>query len=172
MGQIKNIKLHIVTDIKVSGVYISVMSTDEKYPCYIAIREEGSKESVELPSEKDGRLSLTAVASQFPGATGLRFKSETGSWRGVLLNDEKLFDIPLEGWGKVVYQIVKPAAEQAPAKRSREESDDENEDDLSPLEKMKRMSDDEILSNDLVVLGIPHETTEDELRTYFVQFGT
>ena len=37
---------------------------------------------IEIPSEKNGTLLLSSVAAQYPGSVGLKFKSETGAWRG------------------------------------------------------------------------------------------
>jgi len=136
---------------------------DETYPCYVKIGVEG--EFVELPTEKDGTMLLTTVASQFPGAVGLRFKTESGSWRGVRLSEDVL-DVPLEGWGESEYYVVMP--EQRAAKRKTTTIvEDEDE---SPLEKMSRMTEKEILS-DLIVMNLPFESSDADLRTHFEQYG-
>jgi len=152
---------------------------DEKYPCYINIIDEVTSESCELPSETDGTISLATVQSQFPGAIGLRFKGPTDYWRGVSLNDSEIFDVPLAGWGGTAYQVVmpdRPSIYNTPrttsgaAKRKLDTSDsgnpDEENEDLSPLEKIAKMSDEEILQ-DIVVLNIPYEMTEDDIKAHF-----
>ena len=82
--------------------------TTNNYPCYVRIGASiGSEDFVELPTEKDGTMLLSTVTSQFPTAVGLRFKSESGSWRGIRVN-EKIMDPPLEGWRNCDYYIVLP----------------------------------------------------------------
>jgi len=161
---------------------MTTAKTEEKYPCYIAIQDNAANANVELPSEKNGTLLLSTVVSQFPGTVGLRFKSETGSWRGVRLTEDNIFDIPIGGWGTVSYQIVLP--ERAPpgntgSKRKiaevmkeeeLEEEEEEEEEEIPPLEKIKKMTEKEILT-DMLVRSIPFEASEDELKEYFEQYG-
>lgn len=46
--------------------------------------EEQTEESIELPVETDGTISLSTVAAQFPGASGLKYRNpETGTYRGL-----------------------------------------------------------------------------------------
>ena len=81
----------------------------ETYPCYIRVR--GSDESeglVEVPTESNGTMMLSTLVGQFPKAIGLRFKSESGGWRGVAISEEELFQIPLAGWGSTEYNVVRP----------------------------------------------------------------
>ena len=78
--------------------------TIETYPCYVQIGD-GTGEVVEVPTENDGTMLLTTVAAQFSNALGLRFKSESGLWRGVRVNGN-VMDPPAEGWGDVEYSIV------------------------------------------------------------------
>ena len=158
---------------------MSTPVTAEKYPCYISIQDEVTGVSVELPSEKNGTLLLSTIASQFPGTVGLRFKSAAGTWRGVRITEDKVFDIPLEGWGSVDYQVVM-ADRPAPTATKRkipantefkeEDDDEEEEEELSPLEKMKKMTEPEILS-DLLVKNIPYECKEADIKAHFETYG-
>eukprot|EP00795_Rhopilema_esculentum_P007208 gene7208-12883_t len=38
--------------------------------------EENPRDSIDVPSEDDGTLLLTTLQAQYPGATGLRYRSE------------------------------------------------------------------------------------------------
>merc|ERR1711936_631813 len=106
MGQIKNIKLHIVTDIKYKNTNQLHKMPTETYPCYVRISEgPESDEVIELPTEGDGKLMLTTITAQFPDAIGLRFKSDSGAWRGMRFIDGAL-EPPLEGWGYNDYFIT------------------------------------------------------------------
>lgn len=52
---------------------------------------------MELPLENDGTLLLSTLKAQFPDAIGLKYKSETGGWRGIKLANDLLHP-PHEGW--------------------------------------------------------------------------
>merc|ERR1711881_499633 len=102
---------------------MGIIMPKEVYPCYVRISEgPESEEVIELPTESDGRLLLTTITAQYPNAIGLRFKSESGAWRGMRFIDGAL-EPPLEGWGYNDYFItaVKPV-EKAP-KRKLESTD-------------------------------------------------
>ena len=50
---------------------------------YISIAENANNDIlIEIPAESNGTLLLSSIAAQYPGAVGLRFKSDTGAWRG------------------------------------------------------------------------------------------
>jgi len=126
----------------------------ETYPCYVRIGESvDADEIVELPTETNGTLLLSTITAQYPDAIGLRFKSDTGSWRGVRVT-ENVLDVPLEGWGDKEYYIT---VSKAGGKRKAEV-------DSGPKSKKEMLQ-------DLIVLGLPYSLTEDELKEYFTQFG-
>ena len=43
---------------------------------------ENQDDSVEIPVEAQGCILMTTLTAQFPGACGLKFKTEQGTWRG------------------------------------------------------------------------------------------
>merc|ERR1712141_611461 len=105
MGQIKNIKLHIVTDIKGEQYSGDTMTMT----CYVEVKDNvggEDDESIELPAEKDGTLLLSTVAAVFPGAIGLRYQGASGLWRACRMV-ENIIDPPLEGWEGILFQIVR-----------------------------------------------------------------
>lgn len=79
---------------------------------YITVAEEEGEEPIELPSEDDATLLLTTLAAQFPGACGLKFRNpETRAWRGVRLNEGRLYPPSETGWGSHIYVSVLPKGE-------------------------------------------------------------
>uniref|UniRef100_H3DBA3 TAR DNA-binding protein 43 n=1 Tax=Tetraodon nigroviridis TaxID=99883 RepID=H3DBA3_TETNG len=125
---------------------------------YIRVAEEENEEPMEIPSEDDGTVRLSTVAAQFPGACGLRFRSPVSQcMRGVRLV-EGVLHAPENGWGNVVYVVNYPKDN----KRKMEEID------ASSAVKMKRG---DMKTSDLIVLGLPWKTTEQDLKDYFSTFG-
>lgn len=129
---------------------------------FIKVAEEEGDEPIELPTEDgDTTLLLTTLSAQFPGACGLKYRNpETRAWRGVRLSDGRLFPPSDSGWGTHVYVSVLPKAD-------KRKSDDHSEN--SSVAKNKRV--DKNKCSDLIVLGLPWKTTEQELREYFEPFG-
>ncbi|KAI5724539.1 hypothetical protein M8J77_003977 [Diaphorina citri] len=66
-----------------------------------------------LPTEEDGTLLLSTVTAQFPGASGLKFKSATGSTRGLRLLDGAFHPPPGTGWDNINFMCVFPKASTA-----------------------------------------------------------
>lgn len=132
----------------------------KKMNYYIQVAEDESEEPIELPCEDDGTLLLTTLAAQFPGTCGLKFRNpESGAMRGVRLADGRLHP-PETGWGNIIFICVFP-------KENKRKSDEQLENSTA---KTKRMENKQKCS-DLIVLGLPWKTTEQELREYFEQFG-
>jgi hypothetical protein len=48
----------------------------------VAESAESPEESVEIPVEPDGFILMSTLTAQFPGACGLKYKTEQSSWRG------------------------------------------------------------------------------------------
>uniref|UniRef100_A0A8C7XYK7 TAR DNA-binding protein 43 n=1 Tax=Oryzias sinensis TaxID=183150 RepID=A0A8C7XYK7_9TELE len=125
---------------------------------YIRVAEEENEEPMEIPAEDDGTVLLSTVAAQFPGACGLRFRSPVSQcMRGVRLV-EGVLHAPETGWGNVVYVVNYPKDN----KRKMDEID------ASSAVKMKRG---DMKTSDLIVLGLPWKTTEQDLKDYFSTFG-
>lgn len=125
---------------------------------YLQVAEEIGEDPIEIPSEADGTLLLTTLCAQFPGSCGLKYKSETGAYRGIRLAEGVLY--PPDGiWGNHQYIAVF-------AKNSKRKG----EDGFGNQATKKRMIDPNKCS-DLIVLGLPWKSTEDDLKTYFSQFG-
>lgn len=130
---------------------------------FIQVCEDAGDESIEIPSEDDGTLLATTLEAQYPGACGLKYKAETGAYRGIRLADGVLY--PPEGlWGNHQYIVVFPKTDQN--KRKGEDGFGEN-----PAAKQKRTSDARNKCSDLIVLGLPWKSSEEDLKSYFGQFG-
>uniref|UniRef100_T1J0V8 TAR DNA-binding protein 43 n=1 Tax=Strigamia maritima TaxID=126957 RepID=T1J0V8_STRMM len=128
--------------------------------CYIQVAEDENEEPIELPCEDDGTLLLTTLAAQFPGTCGLKFRNmDTGTVRGVRLADGRLHS-PEGGWGNIVYICVFP-------KENKRKSDEQLENSTAKTKRMEMKQ----KCSDLIVLGLPWKTTEQELREYFEPFG-
>ncbi|XP_015786142.1 TAR DNA-binding protein 43 [Tetranychus urticae] len=127
--------------------------------CYVQVCENETSEPIELPIQEDGTMLLTTLTSQFPGASGLRYRNEeTGTMRAVSLVENK-FQAPDKGWSKIsVYYVVFPKGD------NKRKSDDVSDEESSVRKKPTKCT-------DLIVLGLPWKTTETELREYFEQFG-
>ncbi|XP_059144395.1 TAR DNA-binding protein 43-like isoform X2 [Physella acuta] len=126
---------------------------------YIQVVEDENDEPVEIPSEPDGTLLLTTLSAQFPGACGLKYRNpESGAFRGIRLVEGVLH--PPDGvWGSFQYLAVFPKEN----KRKGEDGFD------NPAAKTKRLENQKC--SDLIVLGLPWKSTEDDLTKYFQQFG-
>lgn len=113
---------------------------------YLQVAEDEGEEPIELPTEDDTTLLLSTLAAQFPGTCGLKYRNpESRTMRGVRLVDGRLHP-PESGWGNSIYYCVFPKA------------------------KTKRMETKQKCS-DLIVLGLPWKTSEQQLREYFETYG-
>ncbi|XP_055515365.1 TAR DNA-binding protein 43-like [Leucoraja erinacea] len=125
---------------------------------YIRVVDEESAEPMEIPSEDDGTLLLSTVTAQFPGAYGLRYRNpDNQCLRGVRLV-EGILHAPDNGWGNLVYVVNYPKDN----KRKMDETD------ASSAVKVKRAVQ---KTSDLIVLGLPCKTTDQDLKDYFSTFG-
>ncbi|KPP64664.1 TAR DNA-binding protein 43-like [Scleropages formosus] len=112
---------------------------------YIRVAEDENEEPMEIPSEDDGTVLLSTVAAQFPGACGLRYRSPC-VFGGRRLEARKW---PL-------------ASVLEDNKRKMDEID------ASSAVKIKRGDQ---KTSDLIVLGLPWKTSEQDLKDYFSTFG-
>lgn len=72
---------------------VSVQQNDgkEKTPAddvdFVIVTDNDADEAIELPLEPDRTLLLSTLTSQFPGASGLKYKNlSTGCFRGLKLS--------------------------------------------------------------------------------------
>ncbi|XP_043263968.1 TAR DNA-binding protein 43 isoform X3 [Colletes gigas] len=127
---------------------------------YIQVAEDEGDEPIELPTEDDNTLLLTTVTAQFPGTCGLKYRNpESRTMRGIRLVDGRLHP-PENGWGKAIYFCVFP-------KENKRKSDDNLENSTAKTKRMET----KLRCTDLIVLGLPWKTTEQNLREYFETFG-
>lgn len=127
---------------------------------YLKVAEDEGEEPIELPSEDDGTLLLSTLAAQFPGTCGLKYRNpESKGIRGVRLVEGRLHP-PDEGWGQNVYYCVFP-------KENKRKSDDHLENSTAKTKRMETKA----KCSDLIILGLPWKTTEQQLREYFESYG-
>uniref|UniRef100_A0A2K6B2Z0 RRM domain-containing protein n=1 Tax=Macaca nemestrina TaxID=9545 RepID=A0A2K6B2Z0_MACNE len=113
---------------------------------------------VEIPLEDDGTVLLSTVTAHFPGACGLCDRNPVSQcMRGVRLV-EGILHAPDAGWGNLVYVVNYPKDN----KRNMDETD------ASSVVNVKRAVQ---KTSDLIVLGLPWTTTEQDLEEYFSAFG-
>jgi len=119
-------------------------------------------EFMELPHENDGSLLLSTIQAQFPTAIGLKYKSSSGGWRGIRA-EENILSPPSDGWGNVVYVVTESAALKRKPEESRSSDRDSERDSERKRRKRRKFLD------DLIVLGLPFTTTQEELSQFFTE---
>ncbi|XP_059160396.1 TAR DNA-binding protein 43-like isoform X2 [Physella acuta] len=130
---------------------------------YIHVAETEGNEPMEVPSEDDGTLLLTTLSAQFPGACGLKYRNhETGTLRGIRLSDGRLYP-PDTDWGRQVYIVVFPKGEKLKENSTHSSEPSHCVKSYKRFERQK--------CSDLIVLGLPWKSSEEDLRKYFQQFG-
>ncbi|VEN37757.1 unnamed protein product [Callosobruchus maculatus] len=128
---------------------------------YLQVAEDEGEEPIELPTEDDGTLLLSTLSAQFPGSSGLKYRNpESKTFRGVRLSDGKFHPPSDDGWGSQIFYCVFP-------KENKRKSDDNLENSTAKTKRMEA----KLRCTDLIVLGLPWKTTEQNLREYFETFG-
>uniref|UniRef100_A0A8C1P582 TAR DNA-binding protein 43 n=2 Tax=Cyprinus carpio TaxID=7962 RepID=A0A8C1P582_CYPCA len=137
--------------------------------CYIRVAEDENEEPMEIPSEEDGTVLLSTVAAQFPGACGLRYRSPVSQcMRGVRLV-EGVLHAPESDWGNLVFPTTNAyCALTIIIKYHTDNKRKMDEMDAASAVKIKRGVQ---KTSDLIVLGLPWKTTEQDLKDYFSTFG-
>ena len=69
------------------------------------IKHEQSADAMELPLEDDHTLDMATLTSQFPHAIGLKYKAESGAWRGLKVNGQTISH-PGGAWSEYVKYVV------------------------------------------------------------------
>jgi len=127
---------------------------------YIQCAEDESEEPTELPLESDGTLAMSTLQAQYPGASGLKYRSpDSGGWRGLRVTDGKVYQADND-WSTHVYITVYPKDN----KRRGDVEVDDSSAKTKRVDLFKRCT-------DLIVLGLPWKTTEEELKDFYEQFG-
>ncbi|XP_031330084.1 TAR DNA-binding protein 43-like isoform X2 [Photinus pyralis] len=128
---------------------------------YLQVAEDEGEEPIELPTEDDGTLLLSTLSAQFPGSCGLKYRNpDSRAMRGVRLSDGRLHPPPEIGWGSQIFYCVFP-------KENKRKSDDALENSTAKTKRIET----KLRCTDLIVLGLPWKTTEQNLREYFESFG-
>ncbi|XP_075221003.1 TAR DNA-binding protein 43-like isoform X2 [Lycorma delicatula] len=131
-----------------------------KMSSYLQVAEDEGEEPIELPSEDDGTLLLSTLSAQFPGTCGLKYRNpESRTMRGVRLVDGRLHPDD-DGWGNNVFYCVF-------LKENKRKSDDHLENSTAKTKRMET----KMKCTDLIILGLPWKTSEQQLREYFESFG-
>ncbi|XP_023338116.1 TAR DNA-binding protein 43 [Eurytemora carolleeae] len=107
------------------------------------------------PTESDGTVTLAAVAAQFPGTTGLKYRNpETNKLRGVRIQGDILYPpSEEEGWGPYTYLCVRVRPESSP-KKDESGLKRKTDNDGEMYSKNIRYDGDEDETTDLIVLGL------------------
>ena len=140
---------------------------------YIKIGDSANNDDViEVPSEPDGSLLLSSVSAQFPGSVGLRFRSETGSWRGLRVTGNNI-DPPADGWGTRSYYVVKPKT----LKRKNDEHQLTTSLEVCAPKQNRDVEEnpdapflDRYYVPDLMIANLPR-VADEEIKEYFEHFG-
>ncbi|XP_076087017.1 TAR DNA-binding protein 43-like [Mytilus galloprovincialis] len=136
---------------------------------YIQVAEEEGEEPMEVPSEDDGTLLLSTLSAQFPGACGLKYRNpDTGAMRGIRLSDGRLYPPDTE-WANRIYVAVFPKSENKKKPHATAIDQEPINADNAVINRKKMY--DKKRCSDLIVLGLPWKSTEEDLRKYFSNFG-
>jgi len=140
---------------------------------WVAIASDEAEEPVEVPSESDGTIQLASITAQFPGATGLKYRHpDTHKLRGVRIQGDLLYPPSEEGWGTHTYLCVRMQVDSPKKDESGLKRKTDNDGEMYSKNIRYDESDEEQdPPSDLIVLGLPFKTTQDQIREYFSEFG-
>ncbi|XP_025425879.1 TAR DNA-binding protein 43-like [Sipha flava] len=130
---------------------------------------DSEKEIVDLPLEDDSTLLLSTLRAQYPDACGLKYVApDNGRTRAIRLADNKLHPPTEEGWGEIVYFCS--------FNKDNVQKRKLNEEFESDVERASKEPKSEATSTawknrDLLVLGLPWKTTDEDLESYFSKYG-
>ena len=79
---------------------------------YVKVAESEGEEPVEIPVEEECFILMSTLIAQFPGACGLKFRTEQSSWRAVRVVDDKIYPPDEKRWEPTVYIITYPKGTQ------------------------------------------------------------
>ncbi|CAL4238960.1 unnamed protein product, partial [Meganyctiphanes norvegica] len=133
---------------------------------FITVCSEEGGETIELPTDEDGNLTLSSLESQFSGASGLSYRPEDDEELVSVACSEGCLYPPDEGWEAYIFVCDFP-------RDSKRKQDDDSEENESKTNKRIRSesSDGDSETIDLIVLGLPYSTTDAELKKEFEEYG-
>lgn len=71
----------IIYFFKINKPLLIILNTQKMQFVKVA-ESDNPDDSVEIPVEPQGHILMSTLTAQFPGACGLKFKTEQSSWRG------------------------------------------------------------------------------------------
>ena len=128
---------------------------------FITVVENEGEEMVELPLEEDKTLSLGTLQGQFPGSSGLKYRSpDTGAWRGLRVSNGVVSQVNNDWSGNHVYVVVYP--------KDNKRKGDEGEEMETDGPKTKRLNAKPkvVTTTDLIVRNLPYTLEEEGLKAY------
>jgi len=164
---------------------------------WVPVAEGPGEKAVEIETEDDGTLLVSAVAAHFPGTTTLKYNGPTGAERAVKLTDDQKLKPPSTGWESAkCYYTVNPVREaqkkkeqiELQMKRKAEVQQQLAGGGVEPSAKSARWdqqgpageygggASNYPMQNleemrDLILLGMLPTTTEQQVRQYFTEQG-
>ncbi|XP_050424980.1 TAR DNA-binding protein 43-like [Adelges cooleyi] len=130
---------------------------------------DGDREIVDLPLEEDGTLLLSTLHAQYPDACGLKYVApDNGRTRALRLANDKLHPPSEEGWGDIVY-FCSFNKDNGQKRKLNEEFESDVE--RAPKEQKSEATSTAWKNRDLLVLGLPWKTTDEDLESYFSKYG-
>lgn len=75
---------------------------------FIVVTDDETKPDhhVEVPVEQNNLLLVSTLDAQFPGATGLKYRTDTGAFRGLRVADGYVHPASDSGWGEQSLFVV------------------------------------------------------------------
>jgi len=162
---------------------------------WVPVAEGPGEKAVEIETEEDGQLLVSAVAAHFPGTTTLKYTGPTGAERAVKLTDDQKLKAPSTGWQTAqCYYCVNPVREaqkkkeqiELQMKRKAEVQQQLAGGGVEPSAKSARWDQTGPVGEygggsfgqqgqeemrDLILLGMLPTTSEQQVRQYFTELG-
>ncbi|VVC26723.1 RNA recognition motif domain [Cinara cedri] len=130
---------------------------------------DADQEVVDLPLEKDGTLLLSTLNAQYPDACGLKYVApDNGRTRALRLADNKLHPPSDDGWGEIVYFC---AFNKDNGQKRKLNEEFESDVERATKEPKSEATSTAWKNRDLLVLGLPWKTTDEDLESYFSKYG-
>uniref|UniRef100_A0AC34GHJ8 TAR DNA-binding protein 43 N-terminal domain-containing protein n=1 Tax=Panagrolaimus sp. ES5 TaxID=591445 RepID=A0AC34GHJ8_9BILA len=94
-----------MSDVKATS---DIVNDNNAEPEFVLVKDLISGELMELPTvESDNTLGLTTLTHAFPGSHGLKYKTDTGVTRALLLDSTgQKFYPPAGGWSGKTFTVI------------------------------------------------------------------